>query len=69
MRRDLAEAVRVLLRHDLDLVSGNIAGLAVPLAAVLSAQPMLADTIAALVSTHSPLANRERYRDRRPRPP
>jgi DNA-binding transcriptional LysR family regulator len=59
MRRDLAEAVGALQRHEIDLGFGNIAGLARPLARELTAELVMTDTIAGLVSARGPLAERD----------
>jgi hypothetical protein len=58
MRRDLVEAVGALQRHELDLAFGNVAGLGRPLPPDLTAEPVMTDTIAALVSVRSDLAAR-----------
>jgi DNA-binding transcriptional LysR family regulator len=57
-RRDLAAAVRALERHELDLAFGNAALLADPLPADLTAELVMADEIAVLVSARSALAGR-----------
>lgn len=59
MRRDLAEAVGALRRHEIDLAFGDITGLPRPLPPGLTAELVLTDTIAVLVSVHSPLADRD----------
>jgi DNA-binding transcriptional LysR family regulator len=59
MRRDLAEAVGALQRHEIDLAFGNIEGLPQSLPGELTAEQVLTDTIAALVSARSPFAGRE----------
>jgi hypothetical protein len=56
MRRDLVEAVSALQRHEIDLAFGNVAALAGSLPHELTAELVMTDTIAALVSAHSPLA-------------
>ena len=58
MRRDLAAALTALQRHEIDLAFGNIDHLPGPLPGTLTAELVMADTIAALVSTNSPLAGR-----------
>jgi DNA-binding transcriptional LysR family regulator len=60
MRRDLMEALGALQRHEIDLAFGNVADLPNPLASELSAELAMVDTIAALVSAHSGLADRDR---------
>jgi DNA-binding transcriptional LysR family regulator len=60
MRRDLAEAVGALQRHEIDLAFGNVEGLAHPLGPDLTAEVVMTDTIAGLVSMRSPLAERQR---------
>lgn len=59
MRRDLAEAIAALERHDLELVFGNVANLARPLSTVLSAELVATDPIAVLVNSQSALADRD----------
>lgn len=59
MRRDLSEAVGALQRHEIDLAFGNVSGLPRPLPSELTAEPVMTDTIAALVSARSPLADRD----------
>lgn len=60
MRRNLADAVGAVQRHELDVAFGNVDGLAEPLPAGFSAELVLTDTIVALVSKHSPLAGRDK---------
>jgi DNA-binding transcriptional LysR family regulator len=59
MRRDLVEALGALERHELDLAFGNVTGVAQPLSSDLTAELLMTDTIAALVSADSALAERE----------
>lgn len=59
MRRDLAEAIAALERHDLELAFGNVANLARPLSTALSAELVATDPIAVLVNTQSALADRD----------
>jgi DNA-binding transcriptional LysR family regulator len=59
MRRDLAEAMGALQRHELDLAFGNVTALARPLPPDLTAELVFTDTIAALVSARSDLATRD----------
>jgi hypothetical protein len=59
MRRDLVKALGGLERHELDLAFGNVTGLAQPLSPELTAELLMTDTIAALVSADSALAKRE----------
>jgi DNA-binding transcriptional LysR family regulator len=59
MRRDLAEAVGALQRHEIDLAFGNPAGLETPLPPELTSELVLTDTVAALVSVRSELAARD----------
>jgi DNA-binding transcriptional LysR family regulator len=59
MRRGLVEALGALERHELDLAFGNVAGVAQPLPSALTAELLMTDTIAALVSADSELADRE----------
>jgi hypothetical protein len=58
MRRGLAEAVGALQRHELDLAFGNAVALNPALPPELSAELVLSDTIAVLVSAGSDLAER-----------
>lgn len=60
MRRDLVEALGAVQRHEIDLALGNVAGLSHPLPPGLTSELVMTDTIAALVSAHSPLADRDR---------
>ena len=48
-----------LQRHEIDLAFGNVEGLRDPLPTGLSSELMLTDTIAALVSRHSALAEQD----------
>lgn len=59
MRRDLAAAVAALQRHEIDLAFGNAAALGAPLPQGLSSELIGTDTLAALVSSHGPLAGRD----------
>jgi DNA-binding transcriptional LysR family regulator len=59
MRRDLAEALGALERHEIDLAFGNVTGVAQPLSSELTAELLMTDTIAGLVSADSELAKRE----------
>jgi DNA-binding transcriptional LysR family regulator len=59
MRRDLAAALEALARHELDLVFGNVDGLGGPLPPGLTAELLMRDEIAILVSTRSELAHRD----------
>lgn len=54
MRRDLVEALGALRRYELDLAFGNVAGVGHP----LSSELLMTDTIVALVSADSRLADR-----------
>lgn len=58
MRRDLAEALGALQRHEIDLAFGNVAALDQPLPPGLAAERVITDTVSALVSVHSRLADR-----------
>lgn len=58
MRRDLGEALTALQRHELDLAFGNVANLDRALAPGLSAEMIMTDPIAVLVSARSDLAGR-----------
>jgi DNA-binding transcriptional LysR family regulator len=60
MRRDLAEALAALQRHEIDLAFGNVAALDQPLPPELTAERVMTDTVSALVSVQSPLADRVR---------
>lgn len=60
MRRDLAEALGALQRHEIDLAFGNVAALDRPLPPGLTAEQVMTDTVSALVSVHSRLADRVR---------
>jgi DNA-binding transcriptional LysR family regulator len=59
MRRDLAEALTALERHELDLAFGNVANLERPVAPDLTAELVMTDPIAVLVNARSALAGRE----------
>jgi DNA-binding transcriptional LysR family regulator len=59
MRRDLAQALGALQRHEIDLGFGNVANLAHPLPDGLTAELVMTDAIAVLVSAHSALAERD----------
>ena len=59
MRRDLVDAVGALQRHEIDLAFGNVTGLPRPLPPELTAELVMADTIAALVSAGGALADRD----------
>lgn len=58
MRRGLAEAVGALQRHELDLAFGNAPALDPALPPEMTAELVLTDTIAVLVSASSDLAER-----------
>ena len=59
MRRDLAQAVAALQRHELDLAFGNATGLDEPLPQGLSSELVGTDTISVLVNARGPLARRD----------
>ncbi|HEY7147449.1 MAG TPA: LysR family transcriptional regulator [Streptosporangiaceae bacterium] len=59
MRRDLVKGLDALQRHELDLAFGNAAGLDRALPPELTAELVMTDAIAALVSARSPLAGRD----------
>lgn len=58
MRRDLVGAFGALQRHEIDLAFGNVATLNQPIPPGLTAELVMTDTISALVSVHSQLAER-----------
>jgi DNA-binding transcriptional LysR family regulator len=58
MRRDLAEALSALQRHELDLAFGNVASLDRPTPTELTAELMMTDAIAVLVNEQGALADR-----------
>lgn len=58
MRRDLGKALTALQRHELDLAFGNVANLDRALPPELSAEMLMTDPIAVLVSARSDLADR-----------
>jgi DNA-binding transcriptional LysR family regulator len=60
MRRDLAEALGALQRHEIDLAFGNVAALDQPLPPGFMAERVMTDTVSAMVSVQSPLADRDR---------
>jgi DNA-binding transcriptional LysR family regulator len=62
MRRDLIDALAALQRHELDLAFGNLDALPGPLPGTLTAELLMSDRIAALVSTKSPLVSRGEVR-------
>jgi DNA-binding transcriptional LysR family regulator len=59
MRRDLGKGLDALQRHELDLAFGNVEGLGHALPRELTAELVMTDPIAALVSTRSHLARRD----------
>lgn len=58
MRRDLVKGIAALQRHEVDLAFGNVNGLDHALPPELTAELVMTDVIAALVSARSDLAGR-----------
>jgi DNA-binding transcriptional LysR family regulator len=59
MRRNLPGALGALQRHELDLAFGNVANLHRPVPPELTAELLMSDAIAVLVSARSALADRD----------